>query len=697
MKQDMGNSIFNQLKTESLALLLCFFLFSCLKDVNESSFKFFYLPTSLSNIASPFGSNGNVANSANFSISGGKSLYGGIYYASAMTSGQTGLNLNLTFANVVDGTELRICLNNPGCGSGSLLQSTILTASTANLDLNLSIPGTYPVNVGGNSLNVSLVKDSQIINQKSVSMIYDNSAPSLSLSVLGGTYTSTQSLSVTCTDSISGCKDLIYTTDGTDPSLSLLQDFDPLQIVFGSVFPSSFGIGSGTTTIKILASDRAGNLVGPVSATYTVNLPLTPAPTLTLNSIQNGTTNGSSAPSVNWTSDSAGDYFIVPTSTDCLSITPGVTIASGTLVAPDTQDTTVPTGAFSEGNNSFKLCLLDASNQVGSFNFNITLDTSAPTLASTSPSNGAVDTDVFNRDLILTFNESMQPGNTIEIHALVTFGSGGGLTTVELTLPSSVGVQWISGTVVKIDLDSIPPEFSLIKVKILAASFKDVAGNPLIGDGTGYFYFSYTTGGMVALRNIIDSNQPGCFDAAGSGIACGGTGQDGAFSATPSLQSISTPTFLGGFTNDPISVDSTSGLTWRTCVQGMEWNGTTCSGTPTEVNWPNALSSCSSLNERNTKQGYAGLKGWRLATMDDFHSLITFPSGTSGYTFVAPASFPNFPSNASNQRFWSSTTNRSNTLYAFVLRNFGARVFTYNKNNSNDGYSYYAFCVNGNP
>ncbi|PJZ54888.1 DUF1566 domain-containing protein [Leptospira adleri] len=697
MKQDMGNSIFNQLKTQSLALLLCFFLFSCLKDVNESSFKFFYLPTSLSNIASPFGSNGNVGNSANFSISGGKSLYGGIYYASAMTSGRTGLNLNLTFANVVDGTELRVCLNNPGCGTGSLLHSTVLAASTANLDLNLSIPGTYPVNVGGNSLNVSLVKDSQIINQKSVSMIYDNSAPSLSLSVLGGTYTSTQSLSVTCTDSISGCKDLIYTTDGTDPSLSLLQDFDPLQIVFGSVFPSSFGIGSGTITIKILASDRAGNLVGPVSATYTVNLPLTPAPTLTLNSIQNGTTNGSSATSVNWTSDSAGDYFIVPTSTDCLSITPGVTIASGTLVAPDTQDTTVPTGAFSEGNNSFKLCLLDASNQVGSFNFNITLDTSAPTLASTSPSNGAVDTDVFNRDLILTFNESMQPGNTIEIHALVTFGSGGGLTTVELTLPSSVGVQWISGTVVKIDLDSILPEFSLIKVKILAASFKDVAGNPLIGDGTGYFYFSYTTGGMVALRNIIDSNQPGCFDTAGSGIACGGTGQDGAFSATPSLQSISTPNFLGGFTNDPISVDSTSGLTWRTCVQGMEWNGTTCAGTPTEVNWPNALSSCSSLNERNTKQGYAGLKGWRLATMDDFHSLITFPSGTSGYTFVAPASFPNFPSNASNQRFWSSTTNRSNTLYAFVLRNFGARVFTYNKNNSNDGYSYYAFCVNGNP
>ncbi|RHX89701.1 DUF1566 domain-containing protein [Leptospira stimsonii] len=697
----MGRNHWNftrkQDKVGLFALLLCFLFLSCLKDADTNRFKFYYLPTSLSNISNPFVTNDNASNSPNLTFAGGKSFYNGIYYASSMTSAQKGFNINLTFANLFDGTELRVCLNDPGCQASPPLYSVVLASGVSNLDLNLPIPGTYPVNIGGNSLNVALIKNSQMISQKSSSLIYDNSPPTLSLSVSGGTYTSIQTISVTCTDSISGCKDLIYSINGSDPTLSLLTDFDPLQIVFGAVFPTSLGIGSGTSTLKILASDRAGNLVGPLSATYTVNLPLTPAPSVTLNSIQNGITNASSSTSINWTSDSSGDFYIVPSATDCLSVTPGVTIAAGTLASPGTQDTVVPDGSFLEGSNSFKLCLLDASNQAGSFNFDITLDTAAPTLASTSPINGAVDTDVFNRDLILTFSETMQPGTSIEVHALVTYGSGGGLTTVELVLPSSVQVQWISGTVVKIDLDSILPEFSSVNVKILAAGFKDVAGNVLTGDATGYFYFSFATGGMVALRNIIDSNQPDCYDSGGAGIACSGTGQDGAFSATPSLQSISIPLFLSGFTNDPVSVDSTSGLTWRSCVQGMEWNGTTCAGTPTEVNWSSALSSCSSLNERNTKQGYAGLKAWRLATMDDLNSLITFPSATSGYTFFAPASFPNFPSNASNQRYWSATTNRVNSLYAFVIRSFGARVFINNKNISNDGYSYYALCVNGNP
>lgn len=420
MKRNLRNFMHIQYTTDLFGLLLCFLFLSCLKDADTNRFKFYYLPTSLSNLTNPFVSNDNVTNSPNFTFAGGKSFYNGIYYVSTMTSGQNGFNINLSFANLFDGTELRICLNDPGCQANLLLYSVVLASGVSNLDLNLPIPGTYPVNIGGNSLNVALINNSQIISQKYNSLIYDNSAPSLSLSVSGGTYTSIQIISVTCTDSISGCKDLIYSINGADPSLSLLTDFDPLQIVSGAVFPISLGIGSGTSTLKILASDRAGNLVGPLSATYTVNLPLTPTPSVTLNSIQNGTTNASASTSIHWTSDALGDFYIVPSATDCLSITPGATIASGSLATPGTQDTVVPNGSFLEGSNSFKLCLLDASNQAGSFHFDITLDTVAPTLASTSPINGAVETDVFNRDLILTFSETMQPGTSIEVHALVT-------------------------------------------------------------------------------------------------------------------------------------------------------------------------------------------------------------------------------------------------------------------------------------
>ncbi|RHX84889.1 hypothetical protein [Leptospira stimsonii] len=254
-----------QYTTDLFGLLLCFLFLSCLKDADANRFKFYYLPTSLSNLTNPFVSNDNVTNSPNFTFAGGKSFYNGIYYVSTMTSGQNGFNINLSFANLFEGTELRICLNDPGCLANPLLYSVVLASGVSNLDLNLPIPGTYPVNIGGNSLNVALINNSQIISQKYNSLIYDNSAPSLSLSVSGGTYTSVQTISVTCTDSISGCKDLIYSINGADSSLSLLTDFDPLQIVSGAVFPISLGIGSGTSTLKILASDRAGNLVGPLT------------------------------------------------------------------------------------------------------------------------------------------------------------------------------------------------------------------------------------------------------------------------------------------------------------------------------------------------------------------------------------------------------------------------------------------------
>ncbi|TGL71938.1 DUF1566 domain-containing protein [Leptospira kmetyi] len=696
-KHSAINLVSKSFLTVSFSLLFCI---SCLNDSfgDGVKMKFLFFPSSIQSPSDIFGlGNSNPAQSA-LSVSGGKSLYNGSFYASKVTSGNFGFNVLLSFSNIPSGTSLRICLNDPGCTVQALLYDSILTYGIANLDLNVAIPNTYPVNVGGNTLNFALFKDGQVVSQKSASFIYDSTAPTLSFSVSSGSFTVQQDISMTCVDAVSGCMDLIYTIDGQTPGLSLLSDFDPLQIVLGNIFPTTLSVGNGTTTVQVIASDRAGNISAPVSATYTITIPSSSAPTVSLNSITNGTTNGSgSATSVNWTSDTAGNYFVVPNTTSCSSITPGVTIVSGTLGAAGTQDLTIPTGSFSEGANSLKLCLLDSSNQSGSFGFNVTIDTVIPSLVSTSPSGSAVDIDVFNRELILTFSENMQPNTNLSPHVWITYGSGGSLTTVEITLPASATATWVSANVLKFDLDMILPEYTSIQVKFPVAGLKDVAGNSITGDGFGNFNLSYTTGGAVSLKAIIDTNQPGCFDSVGSGISCTGTGQDGAFTATPTAQVIGTPTTLGGYASDTVTVDSTSGLTWKTCVQGMTWGSGSCSGTPTEMTWPDALSSCANLNEKNSGQGYAGLKNWRLASMEDIHTLITFPSGTSGYTIVAPASFPGFPSSALNQRFWSSTTIRSSNLNAYVIRNFGARAFTHSKNSANDGFPYLTICVSGNP
>lgn len=686
-----------------ISMLSLLFCISCLKDSSDGfKIKFIFPASSIQSPSDIFGlGNSNPTQSA-LSVSGGKSLYNGSFYASKVVSGDFAFNIVLSFANIPVGTSLQLCLNDSGCVAQNFLYDCVLSSGVANLDLNVTIPVGYPVNVGGNTLNLVLYKDGQVLSKKSASFIYDPVAPTLSFSVSAGSFTAQQDISMTCVDPVSGCMDLVYTADGQNPGLSLLNDFDPLQIILGNSFPSILNLGNGTTTVQVIASDRAGNISAPVSATYVINTtPPGPAPIVTLNSIQNGTTNGSGAATVvNWTSDSSGNYFVVPNTTDCLSITPGVTIASGTLGAAGTQDLTIPTGSFSQGANSLKLCLLDSSNQIGSFGFNITLDTGVPTLTSTSPVNSAVDTDVFNRELIFTFGENMQPNTNLHPRLWVTYDgtTAGTFITKEIVLPASVVATWVSSTVLKFDLDMILPEYSSIKIQFPASELKDVAGNSIAGDGAGYYNLSYTTGGAVSLKAIIDTNQVGCYDSAGTGIACAGTGQDGAFTATPTAQVIGTPTTLGGYGADIVTIDTTSGLTWKTCAQGMTWVAGTCSGTPTEMLWPDALSSCGKLNENNAGQGYAGRKNWRMASMEDIHTLFTFSSITSGYTIVPTTSFPGFPSDGvTKQRYWTSTTLRSSNLYAFVIRNFGARSFTHSKNSANDGFPYVTLCVNGNP
>lgn len=698
-KQTLSNAI-RSIRAFFISVFLLFFCISCLGDGGDRfKFKFLFKLGSLQDPSFLDNSTPTPTQQIGLSTTGGKSLYNQSFYSSKTLTGDYGFNIGLAINNIPDNTEFRICLNDADCIGPNLLYQGNLNTSSLNLNLDITIPVGFPVNLGANTLNLVLINNGQIIDRKSAIFIYDNVGPVLNFSTPTGTYTSQQNISITCNDPISGCKDLVYTIDGQDPSLSLVTNFDPLQIILGNSYSSSLSIGNGVTVVKVTASDRAGNITGPVAATYTINIavPAGPIPVLTLNSVQNGITNQAAPTSINWTSDAAGDFFVVPLATDCHAITPPVTIASGNLGVPGTQNTTIPTAGFAEGLNQLKLCFLDSWNQDSSLAFNVTKDTIAPTLTSSAPINNAVNIDVFDRNVFLTFNETMQADTSIEFHAFITYGAGAGTTTIELTLPVSSSSTWMSGTVLKLDLDSILPEFTSIRVKVLASDLKDLAGNAIAGDAFGFLNLAYTTGGSPALRTIIDTNQPSCYNGAGGGVACAGSGQDGAFAATPVAQVIGNPTFLPGYAADPVTIDTTSGLTWKTCVQGMTWMGTLCGGVPTELNWPSALSDCNSLNQLNGNQGYAGLKNWRLAKMDDFHSLLTFPHATSGYTITANGKFPGLPSG--NQRLWSSTTYRPNTGLAYNVRIFGGRIFTYQKNNSNEGagFSFHALCVNGNP
>lgn len=113
----------------------------------------------------------------------------------------------------------------------------------------------------------------------------------------------------------------------------------------------------------------------------------------------------------------------------------------------------------------------------------------------------------------------------------------------------------------------------------------------------------------------------------------------------------SNPNAIYEISTDGASVtDTRTGLTWKRCLEGMEWSGTTCTGTPTIMSWATALDHAKS-------QG----SDWRLPNIKELRSLVeecrTSPA-------INDTVFSDMPSSY----VWSGSPSASYTSYAwFVL------------------------------
>jgi len=79
--------------------------------------------------------------------------------------------------------------------------------------------------------------------------------------------------------------------------------------------------------------------------------------------------------------------------------------------------------------------------------------------------------------------------------------------------------------------------------------------------------------------------------------------------------------------------DSVTGLVWKRCVEGMNWNGSTCTGSFSTFSWEGALAQAASVAQTT------GL-AWRMPNIKEINSLV---ETACEYQAINQAVFPVTP------------------------------------------------------
>ena len=223
-----------------------------------------------------------------------------------------------------------------------------------------------------------------------------------------------------------------------------------------------------------------------------------------------------------------------------------------------------------------------------------------------------------------------------------------------------------------------------------------------------YKVYSYNSGGDLLGTGeldyiwmpIPDTGQTTCYNSS-SNISCPSTGQDffgqdANFVNTPYARSFTGPTQHGTFTNDYVTKDNTTGLTWTSCSIGQSWDQaeSNCSGVSntepygaTQFEHSMAIGACTSLNSMNSGTGYYGITQWRLPSIEEANTLANYentnPAVESNYFPNTVFSFPSW--------YWTSSVSVGNNEKAWRVAFSDGYVSTRGKNET-----YYVRCVSNN-
>lgn len=110
-----------------------------------------------------------------------------------------------------------------------------------------------------------------------------------------------------------------------------------------------------------------------------------------------------------------------------------------------------------------------------------------------------------------------------------------------------------------------------------------------------------------------------------------------------------TPTVRFSVNSDGTVKDNQTGLIWMRCVLGQVWNGSSCDGNASFLNWQDSLSQAENLV-------FSGKNDWRLPNIKELTSIVEFSCYKPAINLTV------FSSGQIDSNYWSATT-----VYSFVF------------------------------
>lgn len=439
--------------------------------------------------------------------------------------------------------------------NGSGLSGTNLAAGGENPALNQITTQLLLANFPNEETYIVWIcLDNQNMNKTGsgkVTVVRDNTPPTIVPSVGSGAYGRPQTVTFTCGDN---CNKIAYniltgTTVQPDPGAPAFSDTagSTTSAVLSGTWQSPNAFSPTTyTSINLIAIDLAGNKSTPLLLSYTIdpNIP-------TISFANPGSTHDYVSPTgyttthLNWQADQGNSYAICVGSSGCNAVQPPTCIGGTQLQSVNSMTSAgsdIAVGSLAAGQNTIRICVKSAA-QLGEATYTLIRDNNPPALLSTVPAENATGI-LPNGAITVSFTEALgldestittNVNGDTSCSGRIQVSSDNFANCTEMAVTDAVNptrAKKISPTSYE-----VKPRFTMApgqyKIRVIggAGGIKDLAGSPLpatIAQTNGFsvigllrqFTFNNDTG------DLSDQSQSG-YNLTATGSPAKVTGVDG--------------------------------------------------------------------------------------------------------------------------------------------------------------------------